>query len=211
MPGPSVLVLNSGGLRSLVATALVRAERPDIRVSVLHIVDGRENLGPRRDHVRRQCEHFNQLRLHEVAAPTLFIAGRNRGDDAQIAQFAVPQLLLLALEHAQFHGLQRVVWPASGRGDFHAVARGTERMQLAEHLAGVGSELTTHLDAPLLEMTDAQVIELGAQMSVPWHLAWSCVKHSDEPCFACVPCRRRHDAFAAAGMRDPVEQAVALR
>jgi 7-cyano-7-deazaguanine synthase in queuosine biosynthesis len=58
------------------------------------------------------------------------------------------------------------------------------------------------VQTPLLEFTDAQVVQLGVQLGVSFKLAWSCTRRSG-PCGGCPGCRRRAAAFDAAGLVDP--------
>ncbi|MCC6682361.1 MAG: 7-cyano-7-deazaguanine synthase [Phycisphaeraceae bacterium] len=214
MAGPHVVVLNSGGLRSLVATALAKAERPDIRVTPVHMIDGRDNADVRRQHLHKQAEFLQLPRVAELHATHLYGPGLARSADGTLnAQLAMPQMLLAAQDYARCHQAERVIWPASYNGRHQAVALAAERMQLLEHLADVGGTPMPQLQAPLLELTDQQVIELGAQMQVPWALAWSCQRKTTsggERCGACAPCRRRHEAFMAAGIEDPIELAASV-
>ena len=60
-------------------------------------------------------------------------------------------------------------------------------------------------------VTDKQMIELGGQLDVPWHLAWSCRMHADRPCRVCAGCRRRIRSFESAGMSDPLDESASVR
>ena len=64
------------------------------------------------------------------------------------------------------------------------------------------------LEAPLLDLTDRQVMELGMQLDVPWALAWSCDLEGPAPCRVCAGCRRRQEHFAAVRLRDPAAETL---
>ncbi len=226
MHAEKTVILTSGGLRSLVATAVVlsASERPP--VTLLHIRDHRYNAGVRREYVRRQAEHFELKRVIELELPDLWrpdgttpVADEaiTDGSASPSAPLAQPRILLAALAHAIAVRASRLVWPAQVNGDFDRVARMTEQMVLVQHLGqlepGVGGPAGAPpmVETPLLELTDRQVIELGGQLDVPWLLAWTCQLHPDRPCMGCDACRRRSAAFEAAGMADPATELAAAR
>jgi len=57
---------------------------------------------------------------------------------------------------------------------------------------------------PLSSMTKPRVIKLAEDMGVPLELTWSCHEDGKAHCWRCTGCRGRRDAFARAGIRDPL-------
>ncbi len=207
MAAPHTLILNGGGLRSLVATALVRRETAKQRVTLLHVVDGRHNSHLRLTHTQQQAEHYRVGQVTEVALPHLYGHGHGRHPDGQpMGALVLPQMLLAAMEQAWLEQAERVVWSGSSRGDVRQMAQLTEQLELCAHLVELEGEPHPQLSSPLLEMTDQQIVELGAQLEVPWTLAWSCLLAGESPCHACQGCRCRKAAFDKAGLVDPIEQ-----
>jgi hypothetical protein len=198
------MILNNGGLRSLVATALaIRDPEPQkTQVSLLHVIDGRDN-GIRIKYVRMQAKQFQLTRIVEIDLRNLYEhrPGRDK-DGLPIDTLSTPQVLLAALGQARWQQADQVIWPASFDGDETAMARATEQMVLIGHLAQIEYDPMPQLDAPLLELTDRQVLEVGAQLDLDWQLAKSCLAATDKPCHTCAACQRRKNAFAAAGMVD---------
>lgn len=197
------VILASGGIRSLVATASVlSAERPG-KVSLLHIRDGRENAPTRHQYAHLQAEHYRlpstlELELsHLQADPVLHAQGA-------WAPLVRPQILLVGLAQAAEWQADKLVWPTAFNGDYAMIARITEQIVLLQHLAELEQPNLPHIETPLLELTDKQMIELGDQLGVPWQTAWSCLLQGDHPCSACDGCRRRKQAFASAGVIDPM-------
>lgn len=220
MANPATLILHSGGLRSLVATAVTMAQTPRPRAVLLHLLELRPAAATRLEHVQRQAQHFGIKRVIEVEMPRIHLAAA-KADALASHQGATPapplpamqRSLILAAAMAQAAELEatRVVWPVQFNGDVRPAALCNELAVLANHLADTeldasGQTATRpRVDLPLVEMTDRQVIELGAQLDAPWSLAWSCQAAGDEPCMSCEPCRRRHRAFEAAGVVDPAQ------
>lgn len=209
MASNHVLILSSGGLRSLVATALVLQPGEKTKVTLLHVADGRDNAPARFEHVRKHAEAYNIARVGQLELPHLYTqvaapAGDTRARVA-VGTLVEPQLLLAALAYAKQQGAQRVVWPCSCNAELKPMSRATEQSVLCGHLAELAGPggATPVIDTPLLEYTDRQIVELGAQLDVSWRLAWSCQGKGDTPCRNCPACRRRAAAFDAAGVLDP--------
>jgi 7-cyano-7-deazaguanine synthase len=58
--------------------------------------------------------------------------------------------------------------------------------------------------APFISMTKAGIVSLAAQLGVPAGQTWSCYRGGDAHCGTCGTCTERREAFAAAGIADPV-------
>ena len=201
------LILSGGGLRGLVATGLLAREHHGRDIAVLHVRDGRPGHAARLDHARLQAEHFGIKRFEDQALPSLFGPDPTRA----AASVAGPlmrsaHLLAAGLAHASLRSIARVLWPASFNADAEAAAVASERMLLMGQLAALEADAPPRLDAPLLELADTQIIEIGAQLDVPWELARTCTLGGGDPCRACPACRRRKQAFARAGLDDPIEK-----
>lgn len=196
-------VLHNGGLRSLVACALLLSDDPPPRLTLIHIDDGREARLTRRNFMRKQAQALGITRVTELTVPHLFGHGYGRAPDGgPLGMLTRPQLLLAALAEARHQQAEAVVWPVSVGGDAQQGALATEQAILCEHLAETEAEHTPRIETPLVEMTDQQVIELGGQLGVDWKLAWTCARPGEQPCMACAGCRRRSQAFDKAGIVD---------
>ncbi|WP_432798778.1 7-cyano-7-deazaguanine synthase [Poriferisphaera sp. WC338] len=199
-----VLILNSGGLRSLVATAVTLQDAIKTRGSLLHIIDGRENNIVRSAHLQSQADHFSTPRVIEIDLPHLFGHGHGKQPDGSpMGSLTAPQYLLAALQQARFLQSERIIWPCSFNQDMKTIARATEQMLLLDHLADLEGVPMPRIETPLIELTDKQIIELGAQLDVPWQFGWSCLTQNPKPCRACPACLRRKQAFQSAGLIDP--------
>lgn len=208
------MILHSGGLRSLVATALTLQQQPTPRVSLLHLDDGREAEPRRRDMLKLQAERYELTRVTLQHARHLFAHGHGRDADGKPRGLVIgPRLLLSGLAEAAFQRCDTLVWPVSGQGEPDLIAAASERAMLCEQLAQPELEsagrAAPRLDMPLVEMSDAQVLELGQRLGVDWSTAWSCHRAGDRPCGMCAGCQRRHIAFDAAKLSDPLIQSEA--
>jgi 7-cyano-7-deazaguanine synthase len=57
---------------------------------------------------------------------------------------------------------------------------------------------------PLKDMAKPEVVAFAARLGVPLELTWSCERAGEEHCWRCDGCRRRKEAFEAAGVHDPL-------
>lgn len=212
MATQTTVILASGGLRTLVATAILAASGERQKLVMLHMKDGRANAPVRLERMRKQAEHFRVSQIVELELPHLQTEGfTGEKPEEHAPPLARPQMMLVALAQAVEIGAGRLVWPVQVHGDYDAVARITEQLVLLQHLAQLECPKLPVIETPLIELTDPQMIELGGHLEVPWQLAWTCTLRSDQPCRICEPCRRRHAAFEAAGMTDPLGRLAAAR
>lgn len=79
-----------------------------------------------------------------------------------------------------------------------------------ERLANVATKAAVdghalHIEAPLLQLSKAQIVSEGARLGVDYADTISCYQPHDSgaACGACDACRLRRDGFAAAGLADP--------
>ena len=78
-----------------------------------------------------------------------------------------------------------------------------EMANLATKSAVEGKKITVH--APLIDLTKAQIITLGAKLGVPYSDTVSCYQANKNglACGLCDSCRLRREGFAKAGLPDP--------
>lgn len=67
---------------------------------------------------------------------------------------------------------------------------------------GSGDQLS--LEAPFVSMNKADVVKIGLQLGVPYHLTWSCYEGGEKPCMKCATCIDRIAAFEKNGVTDPI-------
>lgn len=197
MAKPDTLVLNDGGLKSLVATATVVRVAPPM---LLYVHDGRPSDSAHHAMFLKQADHFQAAKRLELSMPHLI---QGDGANLSVAPLARFQYLTAAAGQAVRLGARRLIWPVRVGDQFDAISQIAEALVLLEHMAEVESQTDLRIETPLLDMSMVQVIELGEQMGVPWAITRSCVVTSSAPCGECACCQRRADAFAQAQREDP--------
>lgn len=59
---------------------------------------------------------------------------------------------------------------------------------------------------PLIKMSKAQIIKLGAELGVPFEKTWSCYRGGARPCGQCESCYLRAKGFQEAGVEDGAQK-----
>jgi hypothetical protein len=194
-----VLVLNSGGIKGLVAAATLG---PGARPVMMFVHDGRPSGAQHYQAFLQQAVHFDAARRVELSLGHLVLGEGVAVRSAPLARF---QLLAAAAGQAVQLGAARLVLPVCVGDSFDDLAQITEALVLLEHAAQVESGHALKVETPLLDMTLEQVIEVGQKLGVPWRLARVCVQRHPRPCGECSACRTYAQAFSRVG----VEYAVA--
>ncbi len=128
-------------------------------------------------------------------------------------------LLAIALAWAEVVGAERIVIGAnvldySGYPDCRPrYLRAFQAMARLASKAAVEGRLRTRIDAPLLRMTKARIIQLGSRLGVPFKFTHSCYDPGPRgaPCGRCDSCRLRQKGFEEAGLEDPLRSAQRSR
>jgi len=65
------------------------------------------------------------------------------------------------------------------------------------------TEERVELLAPFINKTKDEIVRLGSELKVPFHMTWSCYKGGEYHCGKCATCVERKEAFKLAGITDP--------
>jgi 7-cyano-7-deazaguanine synthase len=221
----NAIVLASGGLDSTVTAAV--AQREGCRLHLLTVSYGQRH-GIEVERARQvgqalgaQDHRFVNVDLRSFGGSALTTeqqVPRDRSESERrtgIPSTYVPArntiFLSLALAYAETRGASLIyiganVLDYSGYPDCRP-----EYLRAFEQVARLGTKMgvegqVIEIRAPLLKMSKADIIRLGAGLKVPFHLTHSCYDPTAEGlgCGVCDSCRIRLEGFQAAGFRDPV-------
>ena len=67
-----------------------------------------------------------------------------------------------------------------------------------------GSGHQLQIEAPFVNKSKADIVKIGLDLNVPYHLTWSCYEGNDKPCGKCGTCLDRQEAFLKNGVIDPL-------
>ncbi|MEX2672894.1 MAG: 7-cyano-7-deazaguanine synthase [Phycisphaeraceae bacterium] len=198
-----IVVLNGGGLRSLVALATVANRQ---RVATVFVHDGRLANDYFHQAAADQAKHFKVDRMVELAMPHLRppATAKTLEKPQNYAPLASAQMIVAVAGVAAQTSAEQLIWPVQPSADHDPMAAVSESLMIIEDLVHTTLNSTTlKIETPLLEMTDRQLIEIGHQMDVPWQLARTCIADRRDPCHSCWGCYHRRKAFEDAGIEDP--------
>jgi len=200
------VVLASGGMDSCTATAWAAAR---YRLAMLHVNYGQRTEAKELSCFRKLIAHFRAEKSMVVDAPHL---GQIGGSSltGEIPSTYVPfrnaNLLAIATSWAETIGAARIVigaveQDAPGYPDCRPAF-----YEAANRLIELGTRPETHIivETPLIALRKVDVIRMGIELGAPYELTWSCYQAESAPCRNCASCRRREEAFAEAGVADPL-------
>jgi 7-cyano-7-deazaguanine synthase len=220
------VVLLSGGLDSTTALAVARSQGFDchaltVRYGQLHQVE--LDAAARVATLLGAKEHrVVAVDLASLASSALTTAGVSVPKDRSLDEIGAPGdvpstyvparntvLMSLALAWAESIGARDIflgvnVLDASGYPDCRPafVAAFQALAQVATRSGGF------RVHAPLIELTKAQIIELGQSLGIDYGITHSCYDPiGDSACGRCDACALRKKGFAEAGVPDPTRYA----
>ncbi|MDX1564858.1 MAG: 7-cyano-7-deazaguanine synthase [Phycisphaeraceae bacterium] len=207
-----VVLLNDGGLRSLVATAM---QADSEQMVLVFVDDGRLNSSACRASFLKQAnrysdnhsERYNALKQMELLAPHLRQSTpptNTPGPKPTRAPLADLQLIAAAASVALQHHAQRLIWPIQCGDDIQAMAHATETILTVQQLVRFVHDVDLSIETPLMELSDRQMLEVGHQLGVPWEMAQTCLDGAPDPCHKCTGCLWRKDIFKRAALQDPL-------
>ena len=214
------MALVSGGVDSAVVAAV--AKRDCGAVAMLHV-----NYGQRTE--KRELEAFRAL-AEAMGARAEFVAdagylGRMGGSALTESAIAVPEmalgaegipvtyvpfrnanLLAVGVSWAEVIGASRLYIGAVEEDSSGYPDCREEFLQSYARVIASGTRPETRIElaAPLLHMTKAGIVTLGASLGVPFELTWSCYREERLACGVCDSCLLRLKAFEEAGIEDPL-------
>ncbi|MHC4273959.1 MAG: 7-cyano-7-deazaguanine synthase [Planctomycetota bacterium] len=207
MSSPGALLVDRGDLPSLVAVTL---EAGPQHLALYHPLESDPAAARRRAAAE---EHGAVFDIRQVVVEPLgpLDAAGGDADPPQTAEWpgGLDQawVLLRAAAVARKLARPRIIWPHQVGPDAGAVGLAVERASLVSALVEIsggqqaGAEMV--IDLPLVDLTDAQLVDLAEDAGAPMHAFWPCAGAGGLPCETCAGCRRWQAAFAEAGVAWP--------
>lgn len=226
MVKPKAITVLSGGLDSTVATTYFK-DKYDIQAITFDY--GQRSARMEIQSARTICERLN-IEHTVIELPWL----ANLGGSALTSDADVPKLEFDELDEKEIcDETARKVWVPGRNIVFTAIATsfaegsGAEKIIVGWDLEEavtfpdnskefldaynsvleIGSIQYIEIEAPLIDKTKKEIVELGVEIDAPLDLSYSCYMGAEKHCGACESCMRRKRAFSSSDVVDEVEYA----
>ncbi len=214
------IVLISGGMDSLVSTAI--AKRNGYDLAALHLNYGQRTERKEHDCFERITAHYgikeklvvdvthlsriggssltdktievSKANLHSKEIPTSYVPFRNAN------------ILSIAVSWAEVIGAQRIFIGAVEEDSSGYPDCRKEFYAAFNQMIKLGTKPTSEIQiiTPVIEMKKSAIVKLGLELNAPFELSWSCYQENDEACGVCDSCALRLRAFQEVGIEDPI-------
>lgn len=219
------VVLASGGMDSLVTTAVAARER---EMAMLHI-----SYGQRTE--KRESKAFNAIadfynaghRMTASIAHLARIGGSSLTDhNMEVSQadleskeiptsyvpFRNAHLLSIATSWAEVIGADRIYIGAVAEDSSGYPDCRPEFYEAFQRAIDLGTKPETKIEivTPVIRLRKSEIVKMGAELGAPLELSWSCYKREDVACGECDSCALRLRGFREAGLRDPIPYMIEI-
>ena len=193
MSSSGVLLIDDGDLPSLVGLALER----DPQQVVLWHPHGSDDAAQRQLAAVEEHAQAFSVRQVVVARDTATI----QGESSLAAALDRSVSLLSAAAAAMRFSCTRVVWPTQIGSSSSRICQTVERANLVVSLAEIGGRTNSlMIDLPLIDLGEAQIVDLAQEQGVLEQSFWPCETGSaGMPCGSCRGCRRWGVGFETRG------------
>jgi len=221
------VVLLSGGMDSCVSAAIARERHGAGQLALLHASSGQRTesreakaFGDIADfygvteRLLVRLEHFRAIGGSALTDPNIAVPENELGLPG-LHGGAIP-VTYVPFRNAHFLAVA-VSWAeAVGAGEIYigAVEEDSsgypdcrpEYYRIFQELirAGTRPETEIKIVTPVIALKKNQIIRRGIELGAPLHLTWSCYQNAEEACGVCDSCLLRLQAFAEAGVPDPI-------
>ena len=120
-----------------------------------------------------------------------------------IVPFRNAIFLSIAVAYAISIGAKKIFYGAQGSDEPFYLDCRKEFYESFEKTARLGTGTDVVIEAPFNDLTKSEVVKMGTELGVPFHLTWSCYLAKEKHCGKCESCVNRKNAFEKAGIPDP--------
>lgn len=224
MVKPKAITVLSGGLDSTVATAYFK-NKYDIHALTFNY--GQRSTEMEIQSARAICKRLN-IDHTVIELPWL----QNLGSSALTSNEEVPELELnelddkgvcdetarkvwvpgrnivftaIATSFAEGSGAEKIIvgWDFEEAATFPDNSR--EFLDAFNGVLEIGSIYDIEVEAPLINKTKKEIVQLGVEIDAPLELSYSCYMGGEKHCGVCESCMRRKRAFSSSKVVDEVE------
>ncbi|MFT3743662.1 MAG: 7-cyano-7-deazaguanine synthase QueC [Pyrinomonadaceae bacterium] len=214
------ICLVSGGMDSCVTAAIAGREADEL--AFLHISYGQRTEARERKAFNDIADHYGVTKRLDISIEHLAkIGGSSLTDssmdvtEADLESQEIPtsyvpfrnaNMLAIATSWAEVLGasaiyIGAVAEDSSGypdcRPEFYKAFQATID-------AGTKPDTNIQIRTPIIELSKAEIVKKGLELSAPLELSWSCYRNEDLACGTCDSCALRLRGFEIAGVSDPI-------
>jgi len=193
MSSSGVLLIDDGDLPSLVGLAL---ERDPQQVVLWHPHGSDAAAQYRQAAVEAHGEAFSVRQVIIAKEPATI-----QGESSLVAELDQSVSLLSAAAAAMRLNCPRLVWPTQIGASSSRICQTVQRANLVVALAEIGGRKNSlMIDLPLIDLGEAQIVDLAQEQGVLEQSFWPCETGSaGAPCGRCRGCRRWGVGFETRG------------
>ncbi|OHD27733.1 MAG: 7-cyano-7-deazaguanine synthase QueC [Spirochaetes bacterium GWC1_27_15] len=130
-------------------------------------------------------------------------------NDENMKQTVVPNrnmvLLSLATGYAISIGATKIFYGAhAGDHDIYPDCR-SEFVDAMKKVIELADWAKVELNAPYLNITKKEILEIGFKLNVDYSNTWTCYKGGEKACGVCGSCQERLEAFNNLNIKDPLD------
>jgi len=211
---------------SAVTAALAAAQH---RLAFLHAGYGQRTEGRERECFQRLADHFAATARLSVDLPALRAIGGSSLTDRNIpvregapepaaiptsyVPFRNAHLLAAAVSWGEVLGAAAVFVGAVAQDSSGYPDCRPEFYKAFQEVVRRGTRPATSIEivTPVIDRRKSEIVTLGVTLGVPFDQTWSCYQAEDAACGACESCVLRIQAFAEAGVKDPIPYRTPVR
>jgi 7-cyano-7-deazaguanine synthase len=113
-------------------------------------------------------------------------------------------LLSMAVAYAEANNIYEVFYGAQAQDEYGYWDCTSVFVERLNRVLELNREKSVKIVAPFVTLRKAETVKLGIQLGVDFAHTWSCYRGNEKPCGTCPTCVERLNAFAEAGMTDPL-------
>lgn len=217
----TAVVLASGGMDSCVTAAIAAAENEEI--ALLHISYGQRTEQRERKAFNDIADHYGVTERMDISIEHLAKIGGSSLTDASMevteadleskeiptsyVPFRNANMLAIAVSWAEVIGASSIYIGAVAEDSSGYPDCRPEFYEAFQKVIDTGTKPETRVEirTPIIDLSKAEIVKKGIEISAPLELTWSCYRSEDLACGTCDSCALRLRGFAQAGTKDPIE------
>lgn len=137
-----------------------------------------------------ELDELDEKEICEETARKVWVPGRNVVFTA------------IATSFAEGMGAEKIImgWDLEEAATFPDNSK--EFLDAFNRVLDIGSIYDIEIEAPLIDKSKKEIVELGVKVNAPLELSYSCYMGEEKHCGVCESCMRRKRAFQSAGVVD---------